>query len=271
MFNPEFRYLINQEEQNNQMMDLDYIFAGGMIVCVNMIGIVVIGSLAYKILEYGVIFTKELVKSIWDTITPANEWLEVILIVTSIASAAILFLSLKGIGDLLDNSLTKMKNLLMEKDTQIKKLEEKLRIYEEKYDLNRLNKEYEKYERRLEEMKSKGIIKDQINNNLIDLNKYKKGKGPLLACQLSIKLFIEDMTNDIIQRKYAEEIYKWLGNITNPIEDLSFVSYNKSLFILVVLQKYEVDRKDVNIFEDYLLALKSLLFQTYLKGVIEEL
>lgn len=48
-----------------------------------------------------------------------------------------------------------------------------------------------------------------MNNMIFDLNKYEKGVGPIFACQLSIELFIKDITNDFTQCKYAETIYEW--------------------------------------------------------------
>jgi hypothetical protein len=36
---------------------------------------------------------------------------------------------------------------------------------------------------------------NNMNNMIFDLNKYEKGVGSIFACQLSIKLFIEDIKN----------------------------------------------------------------------------
>lgn len=96
---------------------------------------------------------------------------------------------------------------------------------------------------------------------IIDLDKYEKGVGPIFACQLSIKLFISDTTNDFIQRKYAETIYKWLGLIECSIDDLCYVSYDKSVFILKVLEKYEINTIDSNILLNYGDAIDSLKYQ----------
>ena len=96
---------------------------------------------------------------------------------------------------------------------------------------------------------------------LFDLNKYEKGVGPIFACQISIKLFIEDITNDDKQRKYAEKIYEWLGLIECSIDELFEVSYDKSLFILETLEKYEINTRDSNILLNYCDALGSLRHQ----------
>jgi hypothetical protein len=94
-----------------------------------------------------------------------------------------------------------------------------------------------------------------------DLNKYEKGVGPIFACQLSIKLFIEDITNDFTQRKYAETIYEWLGLFEGSIDELCEVSYNKSAFILKALEKYQINTRDSNLLLNYGDAISSLKYQ----------
>jgi hypothetical protein len=94
-----------------------------------------------------------------------------------------------------------------------------------------------------------------------DLNKYEKAVGPLFACQLSLQLFIEDTTNDIIQRNYAETIYEWLGTVETTIDELCEVSYEKSLFIFEVLKNYMKTNIDLNIIFYYGDAIGSLQYQ----------
>ena len=93
-----------------------------------------------------------------------------------------------------------------------------------------------------------------------DLNKYEKGVGPIYACQLSIKLFIEDITNDFTQRKYAETIYEWLGLFEGSIDELCEVSFDKSVFILKVLEKYEINTRNSNLLLNYGDAVGSLKY-----------
>lgn len=94
-----------------------------------------------------------------------------------------------------------------------------------------------------------------------DLNKYEKGVGAIFACQLSIKLFIEDTTNEFNCRKYAESIYEWLGLIEYSIDELCEVSYDKSVFILNALEKYEINTRDSNLLLNYGDAISSLKYQ----------
>jgi hypothetical protein len=100
-----------------------------------------------------------------------------------------------------------------------------------------------------------------MNNTTFDLNNYETGVGPIFACQLSIKLFIEDITNDFTQRKYAEIIYKWLGSLEGSIDELCKYSYAKSVFILKALEKYEINTKDSNLLLNYCDAIGSLKYQ----------
>jgi len=104
---------------------------------------------------------------------------------------------------------------------------------------------------------------NNMNNMIFDLNKYEKGVGSIFACQLSIKLFIEDIKNDFTQREYAETIYEWLGLFEGSVDELCEVSYNKSVFILKALEKYEIDTRDSNLLLNYGDAISSLKYQIY--------
>ena len=100
-----------------------------------------------------------------------------------------------------------------------------------------------------------------MDNMTFDLNKYEKGVGPIFASQLSIKLFIEDITNDFTQRKYAETIYEWLGLFEGSIDELCGVSFDKSVFILKVLEKYGINTRNSNLLLNYGNAIGSLKYQ----------
>lgn len=102
---------------------------------------------------------------------------------------------------------------------------------------------------------------NKYKNMSFNFNKCEKAIGPLFACQLSIKSFIEDITNDIAQREYAETIYEWLGTTESSIDELCAVSYDKSLFILKALEKYGINTNDSNIILNYGDAIGSLKYQ----------
>lgn len=108
----------------------------------------------------------------------------------------------------------------------------------------------------------KNLFKNDILQRLIiDIHEYEKGVGPIFACQLSIKMFIEDLTNDFTQRKYAETIYEWLGMFDDSIDELCAVSYDKSVFILKALERYEINTRDSNLILNYGDAIGSLQYQ----------
>ena len=103
--------------------------------------------------------------------------------------------------------------------------------------------------------------------DIINLDKYEKGVGPLFACQVSIILFIEDMTNDATQRKYAETLYEWLGLVECSIDELCEKSYDRSLFILKTLEKYKMNTRDSNLLLNYGDAMGSLQFQIKMASI----
>ncbi len=96
---------------------------------------------------------------------------------------------------------------------------------------------------------------------MFDVNKYEKGVGAIFACQMSVKLFIEDLTNAPNEREYAEIIYEWLGTIECTIDELCEISYDKSVFILKTLKNYVIKSKDSNILLNYFEAIDSLKYQ----------
>ena len=128
MFNPEFRYLLVQEERNGDMMPIiDKHIVAAICVC-GMNALVVCGALmaAYKLFLYTGDMSKYLWSALWNSLTPGNQWLDLAFIVTSIISGVVMVMSMKGIADVLDNGITKLKNELKKKDERIRELEAKL-------------------------------------------------------------------------------------------------------------------------------------------------
>jgi len=128
MYNPEFRYLLIQEENAGEMLPIinPYIFAGLFVFITNIISFTAVVWLAYKMFIYSGNISKYIWISIWNMLTPGNEWLDILLIGTTIISAVMMFKALIGITDILDAGFTKLKNELRNKDERIKLLEEKL-------------------------------------------------------------------------------------------------------------------------------------------------
>lgn len=133
MFNPEFRYLIAQEERNGQMLpNIDYALSATVVCIANLLCVLVAGWSVYNIFNYIAIVTKYLATSFWNILTPGNEWLEIVLMLSSLVAATMVYKSLKGMGDILDSKFTELKDLISKKEEHIKDLEEKLRSTQEK-------------------------------------------------------------------------------------------------------------------------------------------
>lgn len=85
--------------------------------------------------------------------------------------------------------------------------------------------------------------------------------GPMRVAQISLQLFIADTNNDISLHKYAETIYKWLGELECTIDELFEICREKSNFVLDVLHKYPIKSIDSNLIMNYGEAIESLEFQ----------
>ena len=102
----------------------------------------------------------------------------------------------------------------------------------------------------------KNYIKTQLDESEIAV-------GPLFACQLCIKAFLEDLTN-MSQFSYAISVYMWLGQTEYSVDELFIVSYDKALFILEVLEKYGsgvMRGVNSNVILNYGEAFESLKYQ----------
>ena len=85
--------------------------------------------------------------------------------------------------------------------------------------------------------------------------------GPMRAAQISLELFITDTNNDISLRKYAETIFKWLGELECTIDELFEICSEKSNFVLNVLHKYPIKSINSNLLMNYGDTVESLEFQ----------
>ncbi len=85
--------------------------------------------------------------------------------------------------------------------------------------------------------------------------------GPLYACQLSLKTYINDDNNPLMKREYAKTIYNWLGSLECTIDELCTLSHEKSRFILDVIKKYDIKETDSNLLLNYIDAMGSLEYQ----------
>jgi uncharacterized membrane protein (DUF106 family) len=128
MFNPEFRYLLVQEENDNEMMPIiDKHIISAICVC-SMNALFGCGALVavYQLFKYSSFITKYLWTALWNSLTPGKQWLDLAIIVSSIISGVVMVLAMKGMADVLDNGFRKLKNEINKKEERIRELEAKL-------------------------------------------------------------------------------------------------------------------------------------------------
>jgi hypothetical protein len=125
MFNPEFRIMFTQEADNEFMRpnnrSIEMIFLISVITLIFVIGV---SYIAYTSLLLGI----QLINNIWhllpnSILTPGNEFLEIGLILLSLAAAGFMFSAMKGFSELIDGKITKLINDNQTKDVRIKALE----------------------------------------------------------------------------------------------------------------------------------------------------
>jgi hypothetical protein len=144
MFNPEFRYLLDQEENDGVMIMMPIIdkhIIAAICVC-GLNALVACGAImaAYKVFLYTGYMSKYLWTQLWNSLTPGNQWIDLAVIISSIICSGVMVMAMKGMADVLDNGFIKLKNELKKKDERIRELEAKLELEkkegkkEEKYD-----------------------------------------------------------------------------------------------------------------------------------------
>ena len=157
MFNPEFRYLIAQEEEIMPLID-NHEFAAIITCGINVCVFGSIGWLAYNFFEYNWLAIKYVCSAIWDSLTPAGiQLLDIVLLTVGLTSSIIMYTTIIGIADVLENGFTKLKNELNKKDERIKELESELEAKEIK--IKELRKGYNK-----KDELDKDILDDWISN-----------------------------------------------------------------------------------------------------------
>jgi hypothetical protein len=142
MFNPEFRYLLVQEERNGDMMPFidKHLFAAILVCGINCIILFGICRIAYELFSFTGIFAKYLWIALWNSLTPGHQWLDLAVIITGIGSSAAMFITLTGMFDTLDNGFKKLEDELNKKVQRIRELEEKLKEAE-KQEISEVGKE----------------------------------------------------------------------------------------------------------------------------------
>lgn len=121
MFNHEFRYLylLIQEERN-------HIVAAICVCSINAFVICLIAISEFKVISYTGVISKYVWSALWNLLTPRQQWLELTLIISSIAYAVMIFIAFEGILNIIDKNFEKIKAEIAKKDERIRELESKL-------------------------------------------------------------------------------------------------------------------------------------------------
>lgn len=130
MFNPEFRYLLAQDERNGQMMPLidPHVFTALFVCGINGIALATTCFLLYNVSDYVSIPVKNLLTPLWNSLTPGNELVEMTIIISSIICSVTLLVLVRSVADVLESGFTKLRNEIKEKDERIRELEEELLV-----------------------------------------------------------------------------------------------------------------------------------------------
>jgi hypothetical protein len=120
MYNTEFRYLLVQEENEGQVIDSHlfmtiFITIFIVFVCIN------IFLALYYLVIYSAIFVNHIMTQIWSYLTPGNELIELLFMITVIGCSIGIIVAFKYITDIFDEKFTKMKkdkDILEEKEIE---------------------------------------------------------------------------------------------------------------------------------------------------------
>jgi hypothetical protein len=128
MFNPEFRYILVQEQHNGEMLPLvpPYVISALFVCITNLVSVCSVVWFVYKLFGYSGSAAKYIWTALWNSLTPGNELLDLAIIISTIISGIVMIFALKGMGDVLDNGFTKLKDEINKKDERIRELEAKI-------------------------------------------------------------------------------------------------------------------------------------------------
>lgn len=128
MFNPELRYLLIQEERNGEMLPLvpPHVISALFVCITNLVSVCSLVWLAFKAFNYAGIGIRYVWTTLWNSLSPGNELLDLAIIILTLISGIVMIFALKGMGDVLDKGFTKLKNEINMKDEKIRELEAKM-------------------------------------------------------------------------------------------------------------------------------------------------
>jgi len=152
MYNPEIRYLIDEDNDNRELL-MPYLLDGYVFAAFTVCGvglIVVCGLIPlFKITSLILIQLSHLLEYLWtifwNVLTPGNQLLDIAIMVTSIVAFSALIHTMEGVSDQLDKSFKKLKTDLAERNKKISELElEILKMKESLQETTKKSVEHEK-------------------------------------------------------------------------------------------------------------------------------
>ncbi len=121
-FNPEFRHLLFiEEDENGQFRIIDH-----YTIMQTFIGVILILGFNKMLIYSGV----DIINYIWNALIPGNKWMDYVLIISGLTIIIAMFYVMNEIDLLINKSITKLKNTILEKDAKIKELEDKLASFD---------------------------------------------------------------------------------------------------------------------------------------------
>jgi hypothetical protein len=217
MFSPEFRVMFTQEANNEIMLfDNQYISLQIIMFVVGVLVMFSLGWLGYLLLLLVSQLTTYGWTLLWNSLTPGNELIELILIVTSLVAAGFMFSAMKYLSELIDNKFRKLKNENQIKDARIKALEAEL---DSKIQIITELEETDEYIEKKANNKEKETLQAEL---------YKKKQ---LICDLQNKIFclegelekknylIYDLRYNIYSLEYKLSEQEFVKNIETKVEE----------------------------------------------------
>jgi hypothetical protein len=123
---PEFYLLVQQEHNRDFMHTVENICLCGISALIAFGGVM----MSYNLFFYADGISKYLWITLWSYLTMKNKWIDLIMIGISIICSGVIILSMKGIADVVENGIIKLKNEIKKKDERIRELETKLEALE---------------------------------------------------------------------------------------------------------------------------------------------
>jgi hypothetical protein len=132
MYNPEYRYLIQQDNGDNTNWFEAELFAGIIVVGVNSAILFTSLFITLEIIKLSYKISSLFVIKLWSLLTPGNQWLELFLIFSSLLLFVIIFYIFYDLTNAIDNHFIKLKNSISEKEIKIRQLELDLKVRDSK-------------------------------------------------------------------------------------------------------------------------------------------